>query len=522
MKKLMFLSSAVLCLLQFSAKADIISGIVTDSATGKPLAHARVYTDSVHKVYTDSLGNFSFNTDGIVGIVSPQAQSSKQVTWEPNAGAFYLTGNSGAVSVQIRNMLGALVGKFSSGNLSADYRVSLTALPKGIYMASITVGGRTTVQKIMNMQGALLRAFEATYSNGNVGLAKLSAVKATTMLNFHKLAHYDASKTVTGPQTGLAVKLQENFTDSRYDFLWAGEWQGGEAAGTQKMYIVRGGKIEWTYTERMMCEFDDTWMRSDGSIVASERRGAREIKGEKDTSTVWYIAQNVDGAGPQGELHVMQPIGLDKYFIVVNRGQKGSDGYLIKYKTGDTLRHWAIPGNPVNTSAHMNFRHVRITRNGTMLCAHMDGVSNINNNWGRVVEYDTSNMKALWADSTNVGKNPWSAVLLKNGNILVGGNGDGWVREISRTHQLVMDIRVGGVAGVSSTGNIQEVSRLSNGNTIVSSNGGNPGIMEISQTGPTTGKLVWKLQNLNLGIGTDFQVLDPDEGVPENPGDLER
>jgi hypothetical protein len=131
-------------------------------------------------------------------------------------------------------------------------------------------------------------------------------------------------------------------------------------------------------------------------------------------------------------------------------------------------------------------------------------------------------MKALWADSTNVGKNPWSAVLLKNGNILVGGNGDGWVREISRTHQLVMDIRVGGVAGVSSTGNIQEVSRLSNGNTIVSSNGGNPGIMEISQTGPTTGKLVWKLQNLNLGIGTDFQVLDPDEGVPENPGDLER
>jgi hypothetical protein len=46
--------------------------------------------------------------------------------------------------------------------------------------------------------------------------------------------------------------------------------------------------------------------------------------------------------------------------------------------------------------------------------------------------------------------------------------------------------------------------------------------MEINQTGPTTGKVVWKLQNLNLGIGTDFQVLDPDEGVPENPGDLQR
>jgi hypothetical protein len=84
-----------------------------------------------------------------------------------------------------------------------------------------------------------------------------------------------------------------------------------------------------------------------------------------------------------------------------------------------------------------------------------------------------------------------------------------------------MDIKISGLAGVTSTGNIQEVSRLSNGNTIASSNGGNPGIMEINQTGPTAGKIVWK-PTLDLGIGTDFQVLDPDEGVPENPGDLMR
>ena len=513
MIKLLFFSSAVLCLFHFSVKADIFSGAVTDSATGKALAHARVYTDSVHKVYTDSLGNFSFNTDGAVGIVDPNGQSAKHVSWEPNSGAFFLTGNSGAVNIQIRNMQGAIVGKFSSGNLSADYKLSLAALPKGIYMASITMGGRTIVQKIMNVQGNSPHAFQASNQRSEAGLAKLSAVKATTILNFHKLAHYDASKTVTGPQTGLAIKLQENFTDSRFDYLWAGEWQGGEAAGTQKMYIVRSGKIEWTYIERMMCEFDDTWMRSDGSIVMSERRGAREIKGEKDTSTVWYIAQNVDGAGAQGELHVMQPIGLDKVFYIVNKGSY-SLGYLVRTKTKDTLQQWRIPGNPTNTSIHMNFRHARITKTGTMLCAHMD--------WGRVCEYDTTkNLKLLWADSTNVGGNPWSAVPLKNGNILVGGNGSGWVREISRTHQLIMDIKISGLAGVTSTGNIQEVSRLSNGNTIASSNGGNPGIMEINQTGPTAGKIVWK-PTLDLGIGTDFQVLDPDEGVPENPGDLMR
>jgi hypothetical protein len=513
MKRIAFLFFAVICLFNFSARADTISGTVTDSATGKPLAHARVYTDSTHKVYTDSNGTFSFNTEGSVGIVNPSIRS-KHISWEPNSGAFYLTGNCGMVSIQIRNMQGIVVGKFSSQNLSADSRISLAALPKGVYMASVTIGGKTVVQKVMNIQGNSLRSFQISDLTGNAGLSKLSAVKATTILNFHKLAHYDASKSVTGSQTGLAIKLQENFTDSRYDFLWAGEWQGGEAAGTQKMYIVRGGKLAWTYTERMMCEFDDTWMRSDGSIVMSERRGAREIRGEKDTSSVWYIAQNVDGAGAQGELHVMQPIGLNKVFYIVNKGSY-SLGYIVNTKTKDTLQQWRIPGNPTNTSIHMNFRHARITKTGTMLCAHMD--------WGRVCEYDTTkNLKLLWADSTNVGSSPWSAVLLKNGNILVGGNGSGWVREISRTHQLIMDIKVGGLAGVSSTGNIQEVSRLSNGNTIASSNGGNPGIMEIAQTGPTTGKVVWKLQNLNLGIGTDFQVLDPDEGVPENPGDLQR
>ncbi len=499
-------------LFHFSAPADIISGTVTDSATGKPLFHARAYSDSAHKVYTDTLGNFSFTTDGNVNSVDPNARS-RHVSWELNLGAFCLTGNSGKVSIQIRNMQGALVGAFSSKNLNADSRVSLASLPRGIYLASIIAEGRTVVRKIMNI-GNSLGSFQASAQSGAAGLAKLTAVKAPTILNFHKLGHFDISKTVTGSQTGLAIKLQENVTDSRYDFLWAGEWQGGEAAGTQKMYIIRGGKIAWTYTERLMCEFDDTWMRSDGSIVMSERRGAREIKDEKDTSTVWYVFQNVDGAGAQGELHVMQPIGLDKVFYIVNKGTY-SLGYMVNTKTNDTLQQWRIPGNPSNTSIHMNFRHARITQNGTMLCAHMD--------WGRVCEYDTTkNLKLLWADSTNVGGNPWSAVLLKNGNILVGGNGSGWVREITRTHQIVMDIRIGSLAGVTSTGNIQEVSRLSNGNTIASSNGGNPGIMEISQTGTTTGKVVWRLQNLNLGIGTDFQVLDPDEGVPENPGELMR
>jgi len=70
---------------------------------------------------------------------------------------------------------------------------------------------------------------------------------------------------------------------------------------------------------------------------------------------------------------------------------------------------------------------------------HKNGDDALARTWigaGYVNTNTTKNLKLLWADSTNVGGNPWSAVPLKNGNILVGGNGSGWVREISRTHQL--------------------------------------------------------------------------------------
>ena len=97
MKKILFFASAVLFLLKFSAMADTISGIVTDSATGKPLAYARVYTDSAHKVYTDSLGNFSFNTDGTVGIVESECPRDETCFLGAEFGDVFFSGKFGSV-----------------------------------------------------------------------------------------------------------------------------------------------------------------------------------------------------------------------------------------------------------------------------------------------------------------------------------------------------------------------------------------------------------------------------------------
>jgi hypothetical protein len=502
MNKIPFVSCCVLSLLHFSAKADIISGAVTDSATGKGLYHVKVGTDSLHTVLTDSTGKFSFNTEGTVGIVDPNARSTRRISWEPNSETFFLAGNSGAIHIQIRNMLGAIVAKFASENLNCDSRISMESLPKGIYMAAINAGGRISVRKIMKLRGNV-RGFGPTDIQKTSALAKISAVHAATTLNFKKATYYPASMTITGPQSGLAIKLQENFSLSRHDFITAAEWQcyGSDCEHNQKIYLVRGGKIVMTYTEPLACEFDDLWMLSDGSITMSLRYGARKIKSEKDTSTSWYVAENIN---TQGETHVLQPIALNKVFMAVNQGNNGVAGFIINTQTGDTLKTWKIPGG--NTGFHGNLRQCRITKDGTMVCGHFD--------LNKVAEYDTSTMKEIWSYSIHA----WAVVKLRNGNMLVSGDGNGYVREIDRaTKTVIWDLDVKTLPNVTMGKYIQGIHRLANGNTIVTNNEGNPAIFEVSPDK----KVVWSVAKSVISTSSACQILD-EEGVPENPGDLLR
>ena len=453
-----------LALLPLSAGAFTVSGTVSDSATGKPVFRARVGMDAAHYTLTDSLGRFNLET-GAASRISLPDPGRAPMRPDRVPGIFGIEGNGEGTGTWGRDLSG----------------------------------------RYLPFPGM------ADAARGYLPLAKSARGAAAVNLTIHKMAYFNGSVTVAGAQSGLVIRLKENFGPGRYDYLYAGEWQGGEAPGTQKMHIVREGKVVWTYIEPRRCEYDDTWMRSDGSIVFSMRHGARAIRGEKDTTTSWYAFQNVDGkegTGLAGELHVLQPIGPRNVFMVVNHGNHAK-GYLIDIVKKDTLRTWIIPTG--GGSIHSNFRHIRLTKEGTLFAAHMD--------WAKVVEYDTATMKPVWEASGAdlVGSSPWTAVKLRNGNALIGGNGAGWVREIDRaTKAIVWNVDLRTVPGVQFGRFVQEVSRLSNGNTIVSNNGGHPAIIELTPEK----KMVWSVDN--LGVGTCFQVLDPDEGVPENPGDLMR
>ncbi len=196
---------------------------------------------------------------------------------------------------------------------------------------------------------------------------------------------------------------------TQYDFFYAGEGK------VQNMYIVRNGKITWTYHDTLSKgEISDAVMLSNGNILFAHQHGVTEIT--QDKKVIW----NYDA--PQGcEIHTAQPIGKDNVLFI----QNGNPAKLlvVNKTSGKFLKEWVLPvGNP--KGVHGQFRNARLTSKGTLLVAHMD--------MGKVCEYDENGKELL---SINI-PSPWSAVELSNGNILVCSN-NGFVQELNRKGEKV-------------------------------------------------------------------------------------
>ena len=162
---------------------------------------------------------------------------------------------------------------------------------------------------------------------------------------------------------------------------------------------------------------------------------------------------------------------------------------------------------------HGQFRHIRYTQAGTFLVAHLD--------LGKVVEYDTQG-KEIWSVPA---PSAWAAVRLKNGNTLISGNQHGYVREVNPKGETVWEINKNDLPGIPLYV-VQEVSRLSNGNTLINNwiGGVNkedwPNVVQLIEVTPAK-KVVWALRDWSvLGPASSTQLLDQ-PGVPEN-GDLQR
>jgi outer membrane protein assembly factor BamB len=283
---------------------------------------------------------------------------------------------------------------------------------------------------------------------------------------------------------------------AQHPFLYCGEWQN-RSTSQQTMYIVRDGKIAWSYTNPLKGELGDCSMLSNGNIVFSRQFGASEIT--PDRKIVW----NYDG--PEGtEIHTAYPIDSERVLVMQN-GNPAK--LLVIQKATNRVEKELTLATRVPTGTHGQFRHVRMTKAGTFLVAHMD--------LGKVVEYDQDG-KEIWSVPA---PSAWGAVRLKNGNTLISGNQHGYVREVNPKGETVWELNKSDLPEIPLY-TIQEVSRLANGNTLINNWVGSvplvdwPQVVQLIEVAPDK-KVVWSFRDwTTLGPASSTQLLD-EPGVAE-------
>jgi hypothetical protein len=276
---------------------------------------------------------------------------------------------------------------------------------------------------------------------------------------------------------------------ARHDFLYAGE------SHDRNLFVVRKGKIAWSWSDSGdKGEISDAVMLSNGNILFTRQFGISEVAPEK--VVVWkYDA-------PQGtEVHTAVPIGKDRVLYI----QNGDFPVVrvVNITTNATEKEFRLKTR-LPASTHGQFRHARLTPQGTLLVAHMD--------LDKVVEYDTDGNE-LWSFPAD---RPWGATPLANGNVLITDSKG--VREITRRGDTAWSWTPADAPGYTFA-HLQQAWRLPNGNTVIN-NWVNEwdtdpkdivGTVQAIEVTPAK-RVVWVLNSWtgqeNLGPATTFQFLD--------------
>ncbi len=284
---------------------------------------------------------------------------------------------------------------------------------------------------------------------------------------------------------------------AQHDFLYAGE------AKERKVFIVKKGEIVWTYDDPAgKGEISDAILLSNGNVLIAHQFAVKLIAPDK--KVLW----NYDA--PKGtEIHTAQAIGKEHVLFVQN-----GDPPMVKViniTTGEVKKEFPLPvGNA--KSVHGQFRHVRLTADGTLMVAHKDMT--------RISEYNSEG-KEIWSTPA---KAPWGVDILKNGNILFV-DADG-IREVNKKSETVWSFARTDVPDYKLL-NLQLTWRLPNGNTLINNwnnswdkkpvDLANPPVQAIEVTPEK--KVVWALRSwtapANLGPATTLQILDEPD-APEN------
>jgi hypothetical protein len=276
---------------------------------------------------------------------------------------------------------------------------------------------------------------------------------------------------------------------AQHAFLYAGE------SHDRRIFIVREGKIAWSYDDPAgKGEISDAVMLSNGNILFAHQYGVTEITPEKNV--LW----NYD-APPGHEVHTAIPIGKDRMLYI----QNGDPALLrvVNLVTGATEKEMNLEvKRPV--SVHAQFRHARLTSQGTLLVASMQ--------LNKVVELDSAGNE-LWSFPA---MSPWGVTPLENGNVLITDRLG--AREVTHRGDTVWSFSPSDAPGYTFA-NLQQAWRLPNGNTLVNNwvnewnktavNG--PGTVQALELTPAK-QVVWALSAwtppANLGPATTIQLLD--------------
>jgi hypothetical protein len=275
-----------------------------------------------------------------------------------------------------------------------------------------------------------------------------------------------------------------------------------------KMFLINGGKVIWTYSTGSSYEYDDVWMLSNGNILFTRMEYIAEVTPDK--KEVWRYDCVKEAGVNHTEVHTCQPIGLDKVMFVVNGLPPKLK--IINIKTGavevDHELPFQQPPNP--NGIHGQFRRARVTAQGTYLVSVFG--------MGYIAEYD-KDFKEIWRYTC---RSPWSALRLKNGNTLVTNEAESLTREVNPKGETVWEIKTSDLPKEYQFKTApQTATRLENGNTILTSRGDGKGTGPMMVEVNKDKKVVWVLQDWKtLGPITTVQVLD-DPGVPEIPGQSE-
>jgi hypothetical protein len=223
----------------------------------------------------------------------------------------------------------------------------------------------------------------------------------------------------------------------QHDFLYTGE------SHQRNMFIVRGGNVVWSYSDPAgKGEISDAVMLSNGNILFAHQFGVTLITPDK--KVLW----NYDA--PAGfEVHTAVPIGKEHVLYI----QNGDPALLrvVNIVTGATEKEIRLK-TKMPPSTHGQFRHARLTAQGTLMVGHMD--------LNKVVEYDSSGNE-LWSFP---GIGIWGVTPLANGNMLITDRQG--TREVTRRGDTVWSWSKTDSPQYK-FGYLQNAWRLPNGNTVI-------------------------------------------------------